>query len=181
MKIQLLMEYQNNRLNFFSYRSLPFLLLIVMFSIGLVGTVGASKGTGQNFYLPTTLLNNPEISVPEMQNVQAQEYLSVLPLSFIPNAGQIDPLVKYIATGHQSTLYFTPDEIVIAARENSISQPVTHVIRQTFPGANANPVVEAEDQPLWFSELLFRKRAFTMADQCIYLWVCDIPRPVFRH
>ena len=51
-----------------------------------------------------------------------------------------------MVTGHQSTLYFSPNEIVIAAHENKGSQPVTHIIRQTFPGANANPVIESEDQ-----------------------------------
>ena len=75
--------------------------------------------------------------------VQGQIY--ALPLSFIPNFGQVDPEVAYTVTGHQSTLYFTPDAVVITAREGKGNTSVEHVIRQTFPGSTASPVIEGAD------------------------------------
>ena len=140
------MKHQWRSFIFFTCRSLSlFLLCGVVLSISLVGTAGAMEGIDQIFYQNITFQNNREISVLQSQNMEAQGYLSVLPLSFIPNTGQIDPQVRFMVTGRESTLYFTRNEVMIAARENIGSQPVTHIIRQTFLDANANPVIEAED------------------------------------
>jgi hypothetical protein len=77
------------------------------------------------------------------ESVQARIY--TLPLSFIPNAGQMEPGVAFTVTGHQSTLEFTPDAVVIIAWEGSEDQPVARVIRHTFPGSSPTPVIEGKN------------------------------------
>jgi hypothetical protein len=113
-----------------------FLFLVVLLGVGIVAAASAAG--------PPNLkeLGSPPDTVKE--TVQAQIY--ALPLSFIPNAGQVDPSVAYTVTGHRSTLYFTPDAVVIAAREGEGDEAVTHVIRQTFSGSEASPVIERADQ-----------------------------------
>ena len=40
--------------------------------------------------------------------------LGKLPLSFVPNAGQTDPAVRFQAQGMGGTLFFTHDEVVLS-------------------------------------------------------------------
>jgi uncharacterized repeat protein (TIGR01451 family) len=85
-----------------------------------------------------------------------------LPLSFIPNAGQTDPAARFQAHGMGSTLFFTPDEVVLslpvysqqpAANHQQLTQfgprsssvvrpantPASSVVRLRFEGANPTP------------------------------------------
>jgi hypothetical protein len=112
------------------------LFLIVLSAMGVISTATAAGllDPGQGF------------SPPDIMTETVQARLYALPLSFIPNVGQVDPVVAYTVNGHRSTLYFTPDMVVITAHEGTKNQPVTHIIRQTFPGSAASPVIESADQ-----------------------------------
>ena len=53
---------------------------------------------------PTPSLTNPTIA-PDF---------GVLPLSFVPNAGQTEPAARFQAHAMGGTLFFTPDEVVLS-------------------------------------------------------------------
>jgi hypothetical protein len=81
-----------------------------------------------------------------------------LPLSFEPNRGQMDSRVKFSSRGHQSTLWLTNDEAVLAIGRASQrvkpdakkagavneNQVAPAVLRMKFVGANSNPTIEGE-------------------------------------
>jgi len=75
----------------------------------------------------------------------ASVQIASLPLVFIPNEGQYDPQVAYAVTGPESFLYFTPGEIVIVRDEPAGNGSLTHVVRQTFPGASDDPAIMGTD------------------------------------
>jgi hypothetical protein len=130
----------NHHHRFLSFRnSIPvvFLLLVIMLSLS-AGAAAAPVTEQLNINVP----GSPQDTVTE--TVQAQVY--ALPLSFIPNTGQVDSSVAYSVAGYRSTLYFTPGAVVIAAREGEGDEAVTHVIRQSFSGSEASPVIEGADQ-----------------------------------
>ncbi|MCT7956090.1 SBBP repeat-containing protein [Laspinema palackyanum] len=71
--------------------------------------------------------------------------LAQLPLSFIPNAGQLDPTVNFSVRGASHGIFFTPDEVVfsVAAQPDPESDELqSSVVRLEFVGANGNPVIE---------------------------------------
>ena len=61
-----------------------------------------------------------------------------LPLSFVPNAGQTDPAVRFQAQGMGGTLFFTPGEIVLLlpspaqARTPQSGAPDPRVLNQEY-------------------------------------------------
>jgi beta-propeller repeat-containing protein len=63
-----------------------------------------------------------------------------LPLSFVPNAGQMDPSVRYSAQSGRATFYFTMREAVFSFAEKSQGL----VLRLRFLGANPNPVITGQ-------------------------------------
>jgi hypothetical protein len=115
--------------------AIVFFILIMLFPIGVVATTPATGplNPGQGDRPPDII----------KEAVQAQIY--ALPLSFVPYSGQVDSEVAFTVTGRQSTLFFTQDAVVIIARDGEADPSAEHVIRQTFPGSAANPVIEGED------------------------------------
>jgi hypothetical protein len=84
-----------------------FLVVVMLLFMEGVTTVSAAEP-----------LNLKELGSPPdtmKETVQAQLY--ALPLSFIPNAGQVDRNVAYSVTGRESTLFFIPAAVVITARD----------------------------------------------------------------
>ncbi len=70
-----------------------------------------------------------------------------LPLSFIANAGQIDPTVRFHVKGGGYSIYFTPEEVVFTAAEDAESEELrtssrTAVVRMRFVDANPDPAIE---------------------------------------
>ena len=67
-----------------------------------------------------------------------------LPLSFITNAGQMDPAVRFQVKGAGHTIFFTPDEVVfrVTSRGEEGTVPASSVVRLRFTGANPSPRVE---------------------------------------
>lgn len=65
---------------------------------------------------------------------------SRLPLSFVPNAGQTDPTVRFQARGLGGGLFFTPNEVVLTlpARAEKFAR---QAVRLHFEGANATPEI----------------------------------------
>jgi len=124
------------------YEKIPFLVCIILVTFGLMLPAGAIDGPGSGLSLM-----DPAAEPPSPAEVlgDVQVRLSSLPLTFIPNQGQYDPAVKYVVTGVRSTLFFTSDEIVIAAVEGAGDESVFRIIRQTFPGASPDPVIAGTD------------------------------------
>jgi uncharacterized repeat protein (TIGR01451 family) len=58
-------------------------------------------------------LPGPPLPVPTSSPFITPDF-GVLPLSFIPNAGQTDPAVRFQAHGLGGTLFFTPDQVVLS-------------------------------------------------------------------
>ena len=63
--------------------------------------------------------------------------LANLPLSFVANAGQEDPTVRFTVRGAGHTIFFTEQEIVFSAAAAEAA-----VVRLRFPGANPHPAIE---------------------------------------
>jgi hypothetical protein len=114
---------------------IPALVLFMLLLLVPVGVVAILSAEGQP---------GPQ-SPPDRVNDSVQARISALPLSFNPNVGQMDLGIAFTVTGHQSTLFFTPDAVVISAREGTGNQSVEHVICQTFPGSADGPVIEGAD------------------------------------
>jgi uncharacterized repeat protein (TIGR01451 family) len=90
--------------------------------------------------------------------------LGRLPLSFVPNAGQTDRVVRFQAHSMGGTLFFTPNEVVLSLltndqrrRTNDQSPETLHlrpsfivsrssVVRLRFEGANPTPEVVGADR-----------------------------------
>jgi hypothetical protein len=63
-----------------------------------------------------------------------------LPLSFVPNTGQMDARVRYSAQSGRATFYFTSQEAVFSFGEKAKGL----VLRLRFLGANPNPVITGQ-------------------------------------
>lgn len=72
-----------------------------------------------------------------------------LPLSFVPNRGQTDPSVRYVAHGLGGMLFFAPREVVLSLPVSALDRAGKHqsldpaVLRLRFLGANAQPTISA--------------------------------------
>jgi len=79
---------------------------------------------------------------PTASDVQA--LLTRLPLSFIANAGQTDPAVRFHVAGAGHTIFFTPNEVIFRAAPSPAARGVSiaPAVRLRFVGANPNPTVE---------------------------------------
>jgi hypothetical protein len=117
--------------------------------------------------------NRPESIVPEPRltptdTASAQTALAQLPLRFIPNQGQTDPMVKFHVHSLGGSLFFSPKEVVFSlsapmkdqeskgvgeqGREKITSTPIFNpklkienlksVVRLTYEGANPRPTIE---------------------------------------
>ena len=90
-----------------------------------------------------------------------------VPLTFIANAGQTHPSVRFLAKGPGMTAYFTPEEIAIDLHSS--------VVRMRYPGANTTPAIEGLDPQEG------RANYFIGADPA--KWKTDVPlygRAVYR-
>jgi hypothetical protein len=86
--------------------------------------------------------------------------LSMLPLSFEPNAGQTDPSVSFVARAPGSNLYFTDSEVVIALQTGGTAGPRA---QQPSP-ANAQLPPGSELKPPALSEPSVVRLQFIGAD-----------------
>jgi hypothetical protein len=81
---------------------------------------------------------------------RVNQVLSNLPLRFVPNGGQTNPAVHFTVKGAGHTIFFTPEEVVFSAVEqtaddeayNSQSAIRSSVVRLRFAGANPRLAVE---------------------------------------
>ncbi len=94
---------------------------------------------GESFKPPRNA--NPDPKHPYSEGLGAAgEAYAKLPLSFVPNAGQMDALVRYSAQSGGTTFYFTTQEAVfsLAAKAKGL------VLRLRFLGANPKPVIAGQ-------------------------------------
>jgi len=81
------------------------------------------------------------VAVQENENrvgqAKIQPDMAELPLSFIANAGQADANVRFVVEAGTQTIFFTPQEIVFAASEQTEGEvPRSSVVRIRFAGSN---------------------------------------------
>ncbi|HEU5012968.1 MAG TPA: Calx-beta domain-containing protein [Roseiflexaceae bacterium] len=72
--------------------------------------------------------------------------VSKLPLTFVPNAGQTDPQVRFQAQAMGGTIFFTPGEVVLALPKSQTDAHDSATIRVQFEGANADARITGEQQ-----------------------------------
>ena len=92
---------------------------------------------------------SPEKLIPESARtkVGVQTDIASLPFSFIPNTGQIDDRnISFTVRGSGSTLYFTRSEVILDNVKNPGVNGTTGLIRQSFPGANRDPVISGVNE-----------------------------------
>lgn len=101
----------------------------------------------------------------EVVGLTAAPDFGKLPLSFVPNAGQSDPAVRFQAQGMGGTFFFTPGEVVLSLRapspardseaSPSTSQQIRNpesqirnssVVRLRFEGASPEPEVTGAER-----------------------------------
>ncbi|HEY0603437.1 MAG TPA: SBBP repeat-containing protein [Herpetosiphonaceae bacterium] len=99
--------------------------------------------------LLATLLFWPGLSRAEVLVAPRSESSPTLPLSFVPNRGQTDPGVRYVAHGLGGMLFFAPREVVLSLPVAALDRASNHkaldpaVLRLSFLGANARPTITA--------------------------------------
>ena len=79
----------------------------------------------------------------QANRAKIQASIADLPLSFIANAGQEDAKVRFIVKAAKQTVFFTPQEIVLAASEKPEGEDICNsVVRLRFAPANRKAKVE---------------------------------------
>ena len=100
--------------------------LVATFLIAGVTFFGASKvGPSQ-----------PDRAAGLLKTLSAPENYGNLPLVFEPNAGQVDPSVRFVTHTHDMTVFFTDNETVMVLHKGEKSDP--HRLR----GQEAHPQAE---------------------------------------
>ena len=92
---------------------------------------------------------SPETLVPvtTRTRVASQTDIASMPFSFIPNTGQIaDRNISFTVRGSGSTLYFTRSEVILDNVKNPGVNGPPGFIRQSFPGANRDPVISGVNE-----------------------------------
>jgi YVTN family beta-propeller protein len=96
------------------------------------------------------LLSFPSIPdfVPEVTSDSISSLDLPNPLSFVPNVGQSDPVVRFQAHHLAASLFFTPAEVVLTLPSQEAQSPSpasTQVVRLQFEGANLTGPVRGRD------------------------------------
>lgn len=89
----------------------------------------------------STLFSSLEENPTALSHTANANYIH-LPLSFEKNEGQTNDLVKYFSHKRDYSLYFTPDEVILALPNKSSST----VLKIQFIGASPNPVVQGMEE-----------------------------------
>ena len=80
-------------------------------------------------------------------SAQVQASAAELPLTFISNAGQTDPAVRFHINAAEHTIFFSPSEVVFSTSHQSEDESMaSSVVRLRFAGANPSPVLEGLHQ-----------------------------------
>ncbi len=119
-------------------------MIVVLMLLGLLG-FSASSATAATGAKPSLIAT----AAPQKPLV---EYAS-LPLSFVPNVGQTDPRVKFLARGKGYTLFLTSDEAVLElepgtslSTRNSAVAHTRSVLRMHLSGMVPNPQFSGVEQ-----------------------------------
>jgi hypothetical protein len=101
----------------------------------------------QDRTIANTCPPEPSIPLSVSSKVMVQTEIASLPFSFIPNTGQIDDRnISFTVKSSGSTLYFTPGEVILDNVKNPGLNGTSSLIRQSFPGANPDPVISGMDE-----------------------------------
>ncbi len=82
------------------------------------------------------------IALPAEPSTAGQSSYAKLPLSFVPNRGQADPKVRYLAQTGGASFHFTPDRIAISLQKGDKG----HALQLRFLGANPSPALVAGER-----------------------------------
>jgi len=117
------------------------LLFVIFFALVATQSFGAEAPT--HGILPGFQEDETRVGQAKIQTDVAE-----FPLSFIVNAGQADSDVRFMIRAGTHTVFFTPEEIVFAASEQTQGEDARNsVVRLRFDGANTNVEVRGT-QPL---------------------------------
>lgn len=115
----------------------------------LVGTLGTAVPRGTRavvsglalLSLAIVALTLPAPSTPVTDGREVSDY-GKLPLSFVPNRGQADSQVRYLAQTGGASFQFTQDRIAISLSKGDKG----HALHLRFLGANPNPTMTAGER-----------------------------------
>lgn len=133
----------------------------------ILSCIVISYGTANYSFQPDNILNSTEsnniqVNSSAISNESIQAAMLKLPLSFIENRGQVSDETKFMIKTSQTTVYFTPSEILFAlALKNN-----TSIVRMSFEGAEPRQLVGKEPLP--------GKANFFIGNNSSN-WVTDIP------
>jgi hypothetical protein len=111
------------------------LLWIALVAIGL--TVSLDSPAGRGLAAASALETGPA-TIARDSDEKALDAYSKLPLAFVPNGGQSDARVRYLAHAADASFYFTRKEAVVALAKGDEAV----ALRLAFLGANPHPGIE---------------------------------------
>jgi len=125
---------------FLRQKTLVFVVLLFVVFFALAATQTITTGAPIQDILPGFQEDESQ-----MGQAKIQAHIAELPLSFIANASQADENVQFMVKAGKQTIFFTPQEIVFAASEETEGGDTrSSVVRLRFAGANGEVKVEGE-------------------------------------
>ncbi len=118
------------------------MLLMVILVMGLMYSAPNSKSHDQGVPCSRGMLPVLEAAAKD-GTIPAVVSYKTLPLYFIPNQGQVDAKAGFYARTPRYTLWLTKDALIFDSIGGSSDQ-TRSVTRLTFPGANKNPTLIAQ-------------------------------------
>src|SRR5262249_31838069 len=127
------------------------------------GAPQAASGTQHPQLAAMALPGSPRPAATEPLTATVQKAMRQLPLAFVPNAGQTEAAVRFVAHGLGGTLFFTPREVVLALPAGAPTQTLDlargparshqarparalNVLRLRFVGGSATSTLAATEQ-----------------------------------
>ncbi|XZN92083.1 MAG: SBBP repeat-containing protein [Microcoleus sp.] len=93
-----------------------------------------------------------------MNSQNQQTSYGQIPLSFIANAGQTDPNVKFQVKGAGHSIYFTPNEITFTAfqkpNEPGNAATTSSIVRSSLANSNPNPTISGLEKLPGFANFI---------------------------
>jgi hypothetical protein len=117
------------------------LLVVALLCLpALAATPGIPSVNDSGSHSQSTAITAAKSAPDRDSQAQTRAAYATLPLSFVPNAGQMDPRVRYSAQSGGATFYFTTRDAVFSFASKARGL----VLRLGFLGANSQPAITGQ-------------------------------------
>src|SRR5438874_3408760 len=121
-------------------KKVTLLVMALLCLPALAATPGVPSVNDSGSHSPSTAITAAK-SAPDRDNqAKTRAAYATLPLSFVPNAGQMDSRVRYSAQSGGATFYFTTRDAVFSFASKARGL----VLRLGFLGANSQPAITGQ-------------------------------------